>query len=382
MATKTKKQTQTNNQNQTTTNQEVDLKTLGRDVPIIEYLKKLIEAHQQFPEKVQTLVPCLYGESGTGKTQRVRALAEELGMDLRVVLLHSMLPEEILGLPRVIDGKTVWSLPDWVDTEKPVVYFFDELDKVREEELGTILTLFADKRVRDYVLPKGSVIIAGMQPIDDNSWQITQTGRALIARMVFVTTNGREALNYLQSKYGWDLEYIHARTDITPPLIDPTPRQIEYAINLYRKLPKELWVRTLYGIFPEQFTEIFINNMGPSQIFATDQELAKLLNEDIKLINDIDLMILLDKGGPIMEFCNPEVVAEVETRILRNCTPEEWLKFNQKRYDYLKERVEQSPDKTLEIINGASVEDLYEAYRKRIPQLIDELNQRKGEKNA
>lgn len=378
-----KKQKQNQNQVQNQNAQpvqekeKINIHELGMNLTVEDFVLQVLQANEQIKQHCQTLVPCLYGQSGTGKTSRVRAIAEKLNMPLKVVLLHSMLPEEVLGLPRVVDGKTIWSLPDWVDTEQPVIYFFDELDKVREEELGTILTLFADKRVRNQLLPEGSMIIAGMQPIEKQTWESTQTGRALIARMLFVPTTIKDAIDYLSNKYRWDLEFINVNEDQRLPLIEPTPRQLEYAINAFKYMEYDTWMRALHGIFPKDFIEIFITKINKPLEFEMDEEFVKFLNENMDMVEEIDLGLLLAKGGPIMEYGNPKLIAAVENRILLNCTPNEWLKFQEKRFNYLLEKVKQQPDGELEICNGATVEELYDAFASTLYNTIDILNERK-----
>ncbi|MEJ5245949.1 MAG: AAA family ATPase [Bacteroidota bacterium] len=332
-----------------------------------EKVKKIIEVNKRVD--CQTLVPCLYGTSGTGKTTRVQQLAEELGLPLRVILLHSSLPEEVLGIPRVIDGKTVWSIPDWVMNE-PAIYFFDELDKVREEELATILTLFASKTIRNYPLPKGSVIIAGMQPIEPELWTMTQTGKALIARMIFVPVTESEAFNYVSQKTGWDFSWIKTNDKIELPLIPPTPRQMEYCAKIFSFLTKSEWEEIVSGILPKEFKDVLVQTLGP-RFLLTAEELAEALNTNPSLAEEIDIPVLVENAGAITQLCKPHIVARIEERILTNCPIEEWVNFHKKRFDYLYQKIEESPEKAIDIYAGADCDEVFESYQVVVERLID-----------
>lgn len=178
----------------------------------------------------QTLWPCLVGPTGCGKTTRVRALAERFGLECYTLLLGTMLPEDVLGLPKVERDTTQWSRPAWAQGKTPRIILLDELDKARPETLSTVLTLLAERRVRDHVLPPGSMIVAAMQPIDPGEWLADETGAALSARLVFVPLT-----------YDW--QYVSGARDWTwlpaptaphvPVLPAPAPRQIEWLTAWY-----------------------------------------------------------------------------------------------------------------------------------------------------
>lgn len=362
-------QNQNQNQNQ---KEEIIVKTPE------EIVVKIIETNRKM-KGIQTLVPCLYGESGTGKTTRAYKIAEQLGLKLKIILLHSMLPEEVLGLPRVEDGKTIWALPEWY-SEEPTLYFFDELDKVREEELGTILTLLADKKVRDHYLHPDSVIMVGMQPIDPSYWTSTKTGQALIARLIFIPTSSKDAISYLSAKYNINLDFIKYDENITLPLMMPTPRQIEYGlncINIIGIMNRQDWIPILQGIFPPEFLKVFISEIERTNFLLDPELLCRTLNEDPSLVDKLSITDLQKLSGPIMRYCNPEIIAKAEGRILLECTPEGWLSYHNNRFEYLYNEAMQSPDKTIDVGNNCTIEEMYKAFEKVLPNVIDELNRRK-----
>lgn len=175
---------------------------------------------------------CLLGPTGVGKTARVRDFAAEAGLPLVHLDLHG-LPEDILGLPRVVRGRTEYSRPEWLVTDRPVVLFLDELDKCRQEVLDVTLTLLAEGRVRDISMHPATIIIAAMQPVDPTEFLATQTGMAVANRLWFVPlTYDRERLARVTG--------VSRLTELptpplpTPPVLPvPTDKAVEWALRMY-----------------------------------------------------------------------------------------------------------------------------------------------------
>jgi len=130
----------------------------------------------------------LIGETGVGKTARVRNFAEQHGRHLEVLLLQSMLPEDILGIPRVVrrDNElvTVWSKPEWLQRieQRPSVLLLDEVDKPRDEVRAAVLTMLQDYRVGAWRIPEDTIIILASQPIESSAVRVNPTLSALLER--------------------------------------------------------------------------------------------------------------------------------------------------------------------------------------------------------
>lgn len=219
-------------------------------------------------KKTQTLTPCLYGFTGVGKTSIVKSIVENTygkEFPLEVLLLQSMLPEDVLGIPAVVqEGDiyvTKWSYPEWFrGGEKDLALFLDEIDKARPETHSTILTLLASKKVKDKDLTEGSFIVAAMQPVDPQQMLSDETGKALVARMMFIPINTTSSLKRALDVAGItkeeDREKIFVEEKISeilhpslfnrmgkgkkfrtfPLLEELSPRQLDYAIALYNAL--------------------------------------------------------------------------------------------------------------------------------------------------
>jgi len=201
------------------------------------------------PERLRV---CLYGPTGSGKTARVRAAAAQLGLPVHVLLLQTMLPEDVLGLPKAVAGVTKWTLPAWAAAlrENPGLLFLDELDKPRPDVAAAVLTLVWELRLRDVQLHPETIIVSAMQPVVPAVWRHDETLRALAARLVFVPVGYKEGYEHVARELSapWALELAHKLdAQAGPELPVPetlSPRQLSQAIELARAgFPPEVLAR-------------------------------------------------------------------------------------------------------------------------------------------
>ena len=59
----------------------------------------------------------LWGPPGIGKSDIVKAVAQELGIDLRDIRLSQLDPVDLRGVPAVEDGQTKWATPSFFPTD-------------------------------------------------------------------------------------------------------------------------------------------------------------------------------------------------------------------------------------------------------------------------
>ena len=345
-------------------------------------LEKIIEVNNEINKlnpEIQTMVPCFYGTSGTGKTTRVRNLAKKLNLKLETILLHSMLSEEVCGLPRYNQktGKTVWTLPEWFDPENPKVYLFDELDKVKEDELGLLLTMFASKEVRGIPFPEGSIIVCAMQPIIPEMWTETETGQALISRLIFIPINNG-MYSYLESRYRINLNFMPIPEVKIPILPYPNPRQVEYYINV----AKVVGIKEAETICQYMIDEKFIKAINESltDSFSINKEkFVQKLNKDIKKLDNFDIYQLIDNIGELWHFGNSEVISEVTARIILEGTFDEYEKMISNLYNYFDKIIPEGA--SIEIANGEDEDRFYKVFEERMKPVAQTLKQREeGEK--
>jgi len=191
------------------------------------------------PERLRI---CMYGPTGSGKTARVRAAAAELGLPVHTLLLQTMLPEDVLGLPKAVSGITHWTLPAWAKDlqERPGVLFLDEMDKPRPDVVAAVLTLVWELRLRDIQLHPETIIVTAMQPVVPAVWRHDETLKALAARLVFVPVGYREGYEHVarELEAPWVLELAHKLDGQEVPELPVSetisPRQLSQAIELAR----------------------------------------------------------------------------------------------------------------------------------------------------
>jgi hypothetical protein len=118
----------------------------------------------------QTLPVFLWGAPGLGKSSIVKQVADSLSMgliDIRAALLD---PVDLMGVPSVRDGETRWNVPSWLPKSGKGVLFLDELSNASDAVQNALLQLVLDRRLGDYVMPEGWVIVAAGNRITDGTF--------------------------------------------------------------------------------------------------------------------------------------------------------------------------------------------------------------------
>lgn len=282
-------------------------------------LTLLYEFRRAEPE-IQHLVPTLIGPAGVGKTTLVRRWASEMNMPVQVLLLGTMLAEEVLGAPKVIEVngelRTVWSKPEWL-LDQPFVLFLDELDKAREDVVSAALTLLAEGRVRKYFLPKGSQIIAVMQPVDREVFLATRTGQALGDRLVFIPIHAQ--WNALGMQEGVDLSFLPKSTAFTLPIGDISPRKVIWCIRFIRfaqtrSVTEETIKEVVAGAVGEGAAERLVDTTKNFSELSAD-DVCRALNRDPALVYSLHYPEVVKLYPSAIFRCNVEVVANFLKRL-------------------------------------------------------------------
>ena len=102
----------------------------------------------------------LWGSPGIGKSAIVKQIAAEKNIpciDLRLTLLD---PTDLRGLPVMQGDRVVWSPPVFLPREGAGILFLDELNAAPPAIQASAYQLVLDRRVGEYVLPKGFAIVA------------------------------------------------------------------------------------------------------------------------------------------------------------------------------------------------------------------------------
>ncbi|MCL1809933.1 MAG: AAA family ATPase [Clostridiales bacterium] len=103
-----------------------------------------------------------------------------------ISLLGSQLaPEDIIGVPQIVEGKSVFCPPRIIARDEPYCLFLDELNACSQEVQKAFYSLIHDRRIGEYFLPEGSIIIGAGNRAQDNAI-VKPMSSALINRMFHV----------------------------------------------------------------------------------------------------------------------------------------------------------------------------------------------------
>tara|TARA_Y100001937_G_scaffold63742_1_gene87319 strand:+ start:629 stop:1681 length:1053 start_codon:yes stop_codon:yes gene_type:complete len=198
---------------------------------------------------VNAKVPVLVGKTSSGKTYWIQnVLSNALRLPVVKVLLQNEQPDEVMGYPRYVEGDGLTYLkPAWW-TDQPSIFFFDEIDKARDDLHASILTLLREGTVRGESLPTGSVIICAMNE-DDN------LSEPLKARSVFLPFQYEPRDTTLDNV----AQYLQESWTLYPEMPDQIQNmESVHFLELYQQInpvltqQPEVLRQLLMGIFPKK----------------------------------------------------------------------------------------------------------------------------------
>ena len=129
----------------------------------------------------------IWGTVGIGKSSIVEQFAEQVGLSCVSLLGSQLAPEDIIGVPQIADGRSVFCPPRMIARDEPYCLFLDELNACSQEVQKAFYTLILERRVGEYHLPEGSIVVGAGNRAQDNA--ITRPmSSALLNRMFHVKT--------------------------------------------------------------------------------------------------------------------------------------------------------------------------------------------------
>ena len=132
----------------------------------------------------------VWGPPGIGKSSLVEGFAAAVGMDCVSLLGSQLAPEDIIGVPRIEerDGIEIsrFCPPAQIARPEPFVLFLDELNACSQEVQKAFYSLINDRRIGEYALPAGSVVIGAGNRAEDAAI-VKPISSALINRMAHVS---------------------------------------------------------------------------------------------------------------------------------------------------------------------------------------------------
>ena len=166
---------------------------------------------------VATIRPVfIWGAPGIGKSALVEKFAAEVGLPCVSLLGSQLAPEDIIGIPQIQEDVSTFLPPKMIARKEPYVLFLDELNACSQEVQKAFYSLIHERRIGEYHLPTGSIVIGAGNRAQDSAIVKTMSS-ALINRMFHVQLKAdpTQWLNWAYEKglHPWVINYITQRPD-------------------------------------------------------------------------------------------------------------------------------------------------------------------------
>ena len=205
----------------------------------------------------------IWGAPGIGKSSLVEQFAKTVGLPCVSLLGSQLAPEDIIGIPQVRDGVSEFLPPKMIARKEPYVLFLDELNACSQEVQKAFYSLIYEKRVGEYHLPEGSIVVGAGNRTQDSAIAKTMSS-ALVNRMFHVQMKAYAGQwlewAYENGLHPWVIDYITQRPDhlfsVPPKTEEPfsTPRSWHMLSDILKEygagekvLPEDTLRMLVYG---------------------------------------------------------------------------------------------------------------------------------------
>ncbi len=158
----------------------------------------------------------IWGAPGIGKSALVEQFAAEIGLPCVSLLGSQLAPEDIIGIPQIRGETSEFLPPKMIARKEPYVLFLDELNACSQEVQKAFYSLIHERRIGEYHLPEGSIVVGAGNRIQDSAIVKTMSS-ALINRMFHVQmkADARQWIKWAQRTqlHPWVIDYIIQRPD-------------------------------------------------------------------------------------------------------------------------------------------------------------------------
>lgn len=158
----------------------------------------------------------IWGAPGIGKSALVEQFAQSVGLDCVSLLGSQLAPEDIIGIPQIKEEVSVFLPPKMIARKEPYCLFLDELNACSQEVQKAFYSLIHERRIGEYHLPIGSVVIGAGNRSQDGAIVKTMSS-ALINRMFHVQLKASAEQwliwAYENKLHPYVLDYIGQRPD-------------------------------------------------------------------------------------------------------------------------------------------------------------------------
>lgn len=216
----------------------------------------------------------IWGAPGIGKSALVEAFADAVGLPCVSLLGSQLAPEDIIGIPQIRGNTSEFLPPKMIARTEPYVLFLDELNACSQEVQKAFYSLIHERRIGEYHLPEGSVVIGAGNRTQDGAIVKTMS-TALLNRMFHVQlrADSRQWLHWAceNALHPWVIEYITKRPDhlfTEPPKTEEpfsTPRSwhmLSDALKACRagekNIPEDLLKTLAYGCVSAPHASMFL----------------------------------------------------------------------------------------------------------------------------
>lgn len=182
---------------------------------------------------IKNNIPMLItGDTGSGKSSIVKAVAQELGYDLYDLRLAGILPEDIGGLPRPQGDYYEYLMPKWFKERlgKPFVLFLDEINQASIQVLHALYGVVLDRMVAGVKNPEMR-IVAACNDFKENEY-VTDLMKPLRARFpvdIVHEPDKQEVKNILIKKYPQHEEIVDI---VQKSGKNISPRELEFGLSM------------------------------------------------------------------------------------------------------------------------------------------------------
>ena len=236
----------------------------------------------------------LKGVHGIGKSERVEAYAKKHGYHCEVLFLSHQETGDLIGIPFLENGNTIWSVPIWLQRIYDAaakglqcVLFLDELNRARLDVRQTSLQLCLSKQIHQHKLPANTLVVAAINP-EDGDYQVSELDEALKDRFVTFTLKPdveewidwaknndvhRNVISFVLDNP--DKIWIKIENDDN----QPTPRSWKMVSDFLKVLEKENFAKDENKMIMQTFVSGKIGRTVGSQ-FVTFYETANDFNVD------------------------------------------------------------------------------------------------------
>jgi len=127
----------------------------------------------------------IWGPPGIGKSSIVQQFSAQVGLPCVSLLGSQLTPEDLIGVPQIVDGVSRFCPPAMIARAEAYCLFLDELNACSPEVQKAFYSLIHERRVGEYHLPAGSIVIGAGNRAQDSAI-VKPMSSALMNRMVHV----------------------------------------------------------------------------------------------------------------------------------------------------------------------------------------------------